>query len=108
MLQRLIALKKYVKAFAVDVSSHLLKEYNASVMFVLFPIRDARFLPGSTQLDPTAFIPTFRKGEVVYLDTTGPWSTRNVRGNTHSDGRNNITSSFQYQVRTETTTSSST
>ena len=100
MLQRLIALKKYGKAFAVNVPSQLLKEYNAAAMFVLFPIRDARFLPGSTQIDPTAFIPTFRKGGVVYLDTTGPWSTRSVRVNTHSDGGNNITSSLQYQVRT--------
>jgi hypothetical protein len=43
MLQRLIALKKYGKAFAVNLPSQMLKEYNTEAMFVLFPIRDARF-----------------------------------------------------------------
>ena len=50
-------------------------------MFVLFPIRDARLLSGSTQIDPVIFIPTFRKGGVVYFDTSRPWSTKSVRGN---------------------------
>ena len=81
MLQRLVALKKYGKAFTVNLPSQMLKEYNTAAMFVLFPIRDARFLSGSTQIDPVIFIPTIRKGGVVYFDTSGPWSTKGVRGN---------------------------
>ena len=50
-------------------------------MFVLFPIRDTRLLSGSTQIDPVICIPTFRKGGVVYFDTSRPWSTKNVRDN---------------------------
>ena len=55
MLQRLMALKKYGKAFAVNLPSQMLKEYNTEAMFVLFPKRDARFfLTGSPEIDPVA------------------------------------------------------
>ena len=39
ILQRLIDLEKYGKAFAVNLLSQMLKKYNPA-MFVLLPIRD--------------------------------------------------------------------
>jgi hypothetical protein len=78
--KRLIALKKHGKAIAANLPSQMLKEYNYSCPICLASNKRRKTLPGSIKIDP-ALIPKFKKWEVVYFDTSGPWSTKSVRGN---------------------------
>ena len=68
--KRLIALKKHGKAIAVNLPSQMLKEYNYSCPICLASKKRRKILSGSTQVDPAIFVPTFRKGGVVYFDTS--------------------------------------
>ena len=79
-VKRLIALKKHGKAIADNLPSQMLKEYDYSCPICLDSNKRRKTLPGSIKIDPD-LIPKFKKWEVVYFDTSGPWSTKSVRGN---------------------------
>ncbi len=79
-VRRLIALKKHGKSITAKLPSQMLKEYNYSCPICLDLNKWRKTLPGSIKIDPD-LIPKLKKREVVYFDTSGPWSTKSVRGN---------------------------
>ncbi len=66
-------MKKHGKVIPANLPSQMLKEYNYRCPICIASNKRRK-------LD-SVLIPKFKKGEVVYFDTSGPWSTKSVKGN---------------------------